>query len=126
MSVVLDASALLAYLQNEPRSEIIDNVLSHSIMSSVNWSEVVQKAIAKQIDIDGMRQELEILGLVIVPFTLEEAELTANLWKITQQYGLSLGDRACLSLGLHLNLSVYTADKVWTKLNLPIKIHCIR
>lgn len=126
MSVVLDASALLAYLQNEPRSEIIDNVLSHSIMSSVNWSEVVQKAIVKQIDIDGMRQELEILGLTIVPFTLEEAELTANLWKITRQYGLSLGDRACLGLGLYLNLAVYTADKVWTRLNLPIKVHCIR
>ena len=46
MSVVLDASALLAYLQDEPGSEVIDEVLAESAMSSVNWAEVIQKAIA--------------------------------------------------------------------------------
>jgi PIN domain nuclease of toxin-antitoxin system len=88
---ILDASALLAYLQNESGSEVVDKVLMHATMNSVNWAEVVQKAVAKQINISGMRSELEALGLVIVPFTVEEAELAARLWKTTQQYGLSLG-----------------------------------
>ncbi|WP_353573183.1 PIN domain-containing protein [Candidatus Albibeggiatoa sp. nov. BB20] len=69
MSVVLDASALLAYLQDEKGSECIDEVLAESIMSSVSWSEVLQKAISKQVNIEGMREELEMLGLSITPFT---------------------------------------------------------
>jgi len=126
MRNILDASALLAYLQDESGSEVVDTVLMHSVMNSVNWSEVMQKAIAKQININGMRAELEILGLAIVPFTVEEAELAAKLWKTTRQQGLSLGDRACLSSALCLNLPVYTADKIWLELDLPIEIHCIR
>ena len=69
---------------------------------------------------------LEALGLVIVPFTVEEAELAARLWKATRQYGLSLRDRACLSSALCLNLPVYTADRIWLELDLPIEVHCVR
>jgi len=126
MRNILDASALLAYLQDEPGSEVVDALLMYSVMNSVNWSEVTQKAVAKQINISGMRTELEALGLAIIPFTMEEAELAAKLWKITRRHGLSLGDRACLSSGLCLNLPVYTADKVWLELDVSVEIHCIR
>jgi len=126
MRNILDASALLAYLQDEPGSEVVDALLMYSVMNSVNWSEVTQKAVAKQINISGMRTELEALGLAIIPFTVEEAELAAKLWKITRRHGLSLGDRACLSSALCLNLPVYTADKVWLELDVSVEIHCIR
>ena len=126
MRNILDASALLAYLQDELGSEVVDALLMYSVMNSVNWSEVTQKAVAKQINISGMRTELEALGLAIIPFTVEEAELAAKLWKITQRHGLSLGDRACLSSALCLNLPVYTADKVWLELDVSVEIHCIR
>jgi ribonuclease VapC len=126
MRNILDASALLAYLQDEPGSEVVDALLMYSVMNSVNWSEVTQKAVAKQINISGMRTELEALGLAIIPFTMEEAELAAKLWKITRRHGLSLGDRACLSSALCLNLPVYTADKVWLELDVSVEIHCIR
>ena len=43
---MLDASALLAYLHDEPGSETIDFMLDESAISSVNWTEVVQKSIA--------------------------------------------------------------------------------
>jgi ribonuclease VapC len=65
MQSVLDASALLAYLQDEKGSELIDTVLSQSVISSVNWSEVVQKAIARQVDTRGMLDELAILGSLL-------------------------------------------------------------
>lgn len=126
MQNILDASALLAYLQDESGSEVVDALLMYSMVNSVNWSEVTQKAVAKQININGMRTELEALGLTIIPFTVEEAELAAKLWKITRQHGLSLGDRACLSSALCLNLPVYTADKVWLELDVSVEIHCIR
>jgi PIN domain nuclease of toxin-antitoxin system len=38
----------------------------------------------------------------------------------------SLGDRACLALGILLGAPVYTGDKSWKQLNLPIRIHVIR
>jgi ribonuclease VapC len=58
MKTVLDASALLAYLQDEPGEEMVRAVLADSSISSVNWAEVVQKVLAAGIDINKVRQRL--------------------------------------------------------------------
>ena len=126
MTVVLDASALLAYLQDEPGCEVIDAVLAESIMSSVNWVEVIQKSVAAEVDLDGMLDQLQALGMKIEPFTIENAELAGRLWKQTQPAGLSLGDRACLSLGICLKVPVWTCDRVWADLNLSLDVRVIR
>jgi PIN domain nuclease of toxin-antitoxin system len=126
MTVILDASALLAYLQDEPGSEVVDGVLAESVMSSVNWAEVIQKSIAAGVDVDGMLDDLQALGLVVEPFTPEDGEMAGRLWEQTRQYGLSLGDRACLSLGLRLGVSVLTSDRAWASLNLSLTIQVIR
>jgi ribonuclease VapC len=110
MRVVLDASALLAYLQDEPGCDAIEALLAESVISSVNWAEVVQKSIVAGVSVDGMRDDLEALGLTISPFTPEEAEIAGRLWQQIRQYGLSLGDRACLSLGLRHEVPVLTTD----------------
>ena len=126
MTVVLDASALLAYLQDEPGCEVIDAVLAESVMSSVNWAEVIQKLVAAEVDLDGMLDQLQALGMKIEPFTIENAELAGRLWKQTQPAGLSLGDRACLSLGICLKVPVWTCDRVWADLNLSLDVRVIR
>lgn len=126
MKAVLDASALLAYLQDEPGCDVIEAVLAESVISSVNWAEVMQKSIAAGVSVDDMRDDLEALGLIVSPFTPEEAEIAGRLWQQTRQYGLSLGDRACLSLGIKLNVPVLTADQIWASLNLPITVHVVR
>ena len=135
MTVVLDASALLAYLKDEPGYEIVDRVLSESVISSANWAEVVQKVIAAEVDLDGMLDELEALGLKVEPFITEDAEVTGRLWTQTKQIGLSLGDRACLSLGLRLGVPVLTSDhavprlwrdRAWGSLKLSLDIQIIR
>jgi len=126
MTVILDASALLSFLQNEPGNNQVEAVLPEAVICSVNWSEVVQKTIAAGVDSNGMREDLEALGLRILPFSTEEAELAAQLWQQTRQAGLSLGDRACLSVGLRMNASVLTADQIWATLNLPVVVRCIR
>jgi PIN domain nuclease of toxin-antitoxin system len=41
-------------------------------------------------------------------------------------HGLSLGDRACLSLGLRLEVPVMTTDQVWASLDLSIAVHVVR
>lgn len=126
MTVVLDASALLAYLQDEPGSEVIDQVLAESLISSVNWAEVVQKSIAARVNVDGMIDDLQIMGLRIEPFTPEDGELTGRLWSQTKQAGLSLGDRACLSLGLRWGVPVLTSDRAWADLDISLDVQVIR
>ena len=126
MTTVLDASALLSFLQDEPGGDQVEAVLPEAVISSVNWAEVVQKSVAAGVDVDGMRDDLEALGLKIVSFTAEEAELAGRLWQQTRQAGLSLGDRACLSVGIKLKALVLTADQIWVSLDLPVTVQCIR
>ncbi|HEY4575668.1 MAG TPA: type II toxin-antitoxin system VapC family toxin [Thermoanaerobaculia bacterium] len=123
---VLDASALLAMLQEEPGGDVVQELLETAAISSVNWSEVVQKSLERQMEIDGLRHDLEALGLEILPFTGVLAETTARLRSATRQAGLSLGDRACLALAAVLGLPAITTDRIWPDLGLPIKIRVVR
>lgn len=124
--VVLDASALLAFLQTETGAEKVEAVIDHSCISTVNWCEVIQKCVKHGILIETMQGEFESLGLRIISFTTEQAEIAGKLLSETQHLGLSLGDRACLSLGLNLNLPVFTTDREWSNLPEKFQIHLLR
>ncbi len=126
MSFVLDASALLAYLKDEPGGDIVETILAESVISSVNWAEVIQKAIAAGVVVEGMLDDLQALGLVVEPFTPQDGEVAGRLWEQTRSFGLSLGDRACLSLGLRLGVAVLTSDRTWLNLNLGLDIRAVR
>ena len=124
---VLDASAVLAQLHGESGADVVEALGARSAISSVNWAEVLQKVIAR-----GSRQPLEVrqdwesLGLRILPFTAEDAERTAQLWQFSRRAGLSLGDRACLSLAQRLGLPALTADRSWAALDLEVEVRLIR
>jgi len=113
---VLDASALLAVIHNEPGANSAAPLLKTSEMSAVNWSEVSQKVVAVGEDIDELRGDMEGLGLAVVPFGQEDAEDAARLWPVTRAAGLSLGDRACLALARRRGLIAVTADRSWKRL----------
>ncbi len=123
---MLDASALLAMLQNEPGGDLVQELLETAAISSVNWAEVTQKALEGQMEIESLRHDLEALGLGIVPFTAALAETTARLRPVTRKAGLSLGDRACLALAAVLDLPAVTTDRIWPDLGLPLKIRVVR
>lgn len=125
-SCVLDASALLALLRSEPGGELVESLLSTSAISSVNWSEVIQKGLERKAEIDGLREDLESLGLEIIPFTTELAEGTARLRETTRSAGLSLADRACIALAQNLGRPAVTTDKVWSELPLGVEILVVR
>ena len=126
MSVVLDASALLAYLQDEPGGEQVREVLAHSVMSTVNWAEVIGKARDDGVDTRGLRADLASLGLALEPFSADQAEIAGRLKEHTRQFGLSLGDRACLALGSDRSETVYTADRAWQRLDIAVTVETIR
>lgn len=126
MSVVLDASALLAYLQDEPGGERVRAVIAQAVMSAVNWAEVIGKARDQEIDTQGLQEDLASLGLVLEPFSAVQAEIAGRLKERTRRFGLSLGDRACLALGSDRGETVYTADRAWQQLHLGIEVEAIR
>lgn len=125
-SCVLDASALLAALHGEPGGDQVENQLENAVISAINWSEVLQKCLSREVDIRGLREDLEALGLHIEPFTVEDGELAARFWMLTREQGLSLGDRACLALALRLGLPAFTADRSWADLKVDVEIKVIR
>ena len=77
--MVLDASALLAYLLQEPGAEVVDGLLSDARMTSVNWAEVVQKALSAGVEVQGMREELQALGMQVEPFLAGDGEKASQL-----------------------------------------------
>lgn len=123
---VLDASALLALLFKEPGALTVWEYISGSIMSAVNLSEVVTKSIDAGIPAKEASQLLAGLPCEIIPFDANHACLSASLRPATRPFGLSLGDRACLSLGLKTGGPVITADRAWEECGLAVKIVRIR
>jgi PIN domain nuclease of toxin-antitoxin system len=124
--VVLDASALLALINQESGFDKVAAVMSTACMSSVNVAEVVSKLMDKGFREVEIREIFEALKLLIIPFDEEQGFIAGLLRADTKSLGLSLGDRACLSLAIQQKLSVLTADRVWAGLQLGLNIQMIR
>ena len=123
---VLDTSALIALINEEPGGDNVQKVLSGSIMSAVNVSEVVTVLTRLSMPSEQIHKIITNLIYAIIPFDEEQAFITGHLYKETKIKGLSFGDRACLSLGKIKNMSVLTADRKWSELNCGIKVDLIR
>lgn len=125
--VVLDASALLAILNQEPGAEkLTPELLSVAASGAVNLAEVQGKLVDHGLSADEAWEAALSPIREAVSFTPEQAKIAGALIAKTRPLGLSLGDRACLALGLALNAPVYTADKSWKNLRLGVRIHIIR
>lgn len=125
-SVVLDASALLAVIHREAGADRVVPRLEGSVMSAVNYAEVLKKLVERGASIDGARQQVEYLSVPVRPFDREQAVRTAAMWPLAREYGLSLGDRACLALGMVLRVPILTADTQMGRLKLPVEVTVIR
>lgn len=131
-NVVLDASALLAYLRDEPGAAIVEAAIAQGIfISSVNWAEVLTKVVDLGAEPNALIMNLQSQGLLgsgikIESLSEKDAVIIANLRSVTRSLGLSLGDRACLALAHKLKLPVLTADAVWQNVNLQLEIQIIR
>ncbi|MBS3934194.1 MAG: type II toxin-antitoxin system VapC family toxin [Truepera sp.] len=132
MSAVLDASALLALLRDEPGAERVEAVLERGAqLSAVNLAEVLSKLADLGEDPQEAQATMVARGLlggavVVVPFTEEDALAVARLRAYTQPLGLSLADRACLGLAKRLGLVALTADQVWERLAGEVQVEVIR
>jgi len=127
LQAVLDASALLAYLQRERGYELVSKALRYgTAISAVNLAEVQAKLKSKGKDAEEITRRLKALGLHVFSFSEEDALLTADFYLPTRSKGLSLGDRACLALAKRLGLTALTTDSSWSTLKLGVKVDLVR
>lgn len=115
--VILDTSALIALLKQEPGHERISGVIANSAISLVNLSEFIAVLARSGVSEDDIDEIITDLVPEVIPFFENISIKTGKLATITQEYGLSLGDRACIATGDYYKMAIYTTDKVWAKLD---------
>lgn len=126
MAGVLDASAVLAVYLDEPGAETVAAVVAGSLLSSVNYTEVISRALDRGGSFDHVLRSLARMAFIVVAYDLTLARRAGELRLSTRRFGLSVGDRACLALAERERLPAYTTDRVWANLNLGIDIRLIR
>jgi ribonuclease VapC len=125
-SVVLDASAMLALLNQEPGAATVLGVLDRAVISAVNLAEVYTRLIDGGMDAPAAVEAVAALGVESCPFNAEQALQCGVLRPQTKSAGLSLGDRACLAFALSLGAPVMTCDRAWLELRLGLDIDSVR
>lgn len=109
---VIDASALLAFVQGEDGSEAVEAALvGGARCGAANWSEVAQKVRAAGRDWELVRALLLTYRVTVEPVVVDDAEWAARRWRRGE--GLSLADRLCLALAERVDAPVLTADRSW-------------
>ena len=122
---ILDASAILAVLQNESGKEKVGVMLDSSAIGRVNLTEILTSLINKGSSFEDAVAAVDSLEIPVIEFDRVQSERSAKLRPLTKHLGLSLGDRACLALAIEKDATAVTADRNWTKLNF-CKIETIR
>lgn len=124
---VLDASAVLALIHNEPGSDLVEAEMAGAVLGAANLAEVVGKLVDAELDVARLRGLLGAAGVTVEPLTAADAELAGALRSLEGGQSLSLGDRCCLALTLRSDPGeVLTADRAWADVDLPIRIRLIR
>ena len=125
-AIVADASAILALLKQERIDRIEPRRLFGATVSAVNLSEIIERLCAGGLDASEADEAVAELRLRVADFNEAQARSAARLRPQTRRAGLSLGDRACLALGLQLGYPVATADRVWATLDVGVQVILIR
>jgi ribonuclease VapC len=124
--IVLDASALIALYKEENGYRRVLAEISSSAISTVNLAEAMTKFVEDDGTADRIPHELGLFGCEMIPVSVGHALAAANLRPSTRRFGLSLGDRLCLALGIERQCSILTADRNWARLDIGVPIVLIR
>ena len=123
---VLDASALLALINDEPGADKVRPLLAESIISAVNFCETVHKLRRRGLPVEAVRETLTPLVPPPVPFDEAMAYVAASTHERTRGQGISLADCACLALALSHDLPAVTTEKAWESCDVGVKVVRIR
>lgn len=124
--IIADASAIIALVVGEPFTRFDPQSLPGAFISTVNLSEVLTRLLEIGMPENEAVAAIARLKLRTVAFDEPQAHTAARLRSLTRHAGLSLGDRACLALGLTLGRPVVTADRAWGNLDIGIEVILVR
>lgn len=123
---VLDGSAVLALINGEPGADRVAAVLDRSVVSAVNYAEVVTKLVEKDLPLDVVARILDPLHLRVIDFDKPQAVRAGGLRGNTRYRGLSAGDRACLALAATHKAAALTTDPRWDGDETEISVEQLR
>jgi ribonuclease VapC len=124
--MVLDASAILAFINKEPGGDVVAAVIDKGRLSAVNLAEVISKLVEKGWTPEGATMLTDTLYCEVVPADRQNAVRAGVLHQATRGKNVSLADRFCLALGQQLDMPVLTGDRAWTSLGLDVDVQLIR
>ena len=124
---VLDASAVLALIHDEPGSELVAKHIEGALLSTANLAEVVGKLVDAGLDVVRFQRLIAAAGVSLIPLSPADAELAGAMRGLKGGKTLSLGDRCCLALTVRSEpAEVLTADRALANLDLPIRVRLLR
>ena len=123
--IVIDSSALIAFVKNEPGADRVEVMIGESIVSIVVLTECLSKLALQGFDPEATKARLLAAGLRVEPFGDSNMPAVIALHRLARQ-NISLADRFCLALALDQRLPVLTGDRPWAALGLPLEIELIR
>ena len=124
--VGLDVWAVLGALNEEPGAEKVYPYLPGALLSAVNAAEVAAKLVDKGVPAEEAGNLLDRLGLESAPFEPRDVVPSASVRVASRAAGLSLGDRACLTLAKRLGFPALTADRTWLTVDVGVDVRMIR
>ena len=126
-SAVLDASAVLALIRDEPGADKVEVHVGRAAISAVNLQEIVKELLLSGLDEPTIRELLDELRLDVRAHDADAAYAAAGLHAQTREFGRGLGDRSCLALAIELGVPALTADREWKKVKVrELKVEHIR
>ena len=131
-TIVLDTSALLALLFDEPGAEKIEDLFNQAaeadkplFIAAVNWAEVLYKMQHKKgaLGLEGARQLERTMPLAVEPVDRESAEAAAEL---KAARGLALADAFAAALAKQKKAELVTGDMEFKSVEKEIKINWLK
>jgi ribonuclease VapC len=125
---VLDASAILAVILEEPGADRAEAYLLEAAASAVNIGEVVARLRDLGMPERTVEEVVTGLQLDVHAHDVSAAFASGFLRRRTRRVDLSLGDRACLALAQALNMPAVTTDRDWLKVAdaIGVRVELIR
>lgn len=116
---MLDSSAVIALLRDEPGAELVESRLQEAVISAVNVHEIAKNMLDAGASDSEIRETISKLNLEIRAHEAEDAFMAASLAPATRKFGSGLGDRSCMALAIRLGVPALTTDRAWAKLDIP-------